>query len=172
METALISIVSLALIIISSVTMMLTSFTSFSSITDSLKTIEKESDIRRRTDISVTVPQNYEGGTVELFVSNDGHINLGNFSDWDIFIRYQSGEIDYLDYTENSEPAGGQWTLESIYLTENITVSEVFDSAILNPGESAKLLVNPGAEIPRSTYSLVTVSTFNGVVSQCHLYRP
>ncbi len=172
METALISIVSVALIIIASVTMMLTSFTSFSSITDSLKTVEKESDVRRRTEISVNAPQNYEGGIIELYVSNDGHINLGDFSDWDILIRYQNGGIAYLDYTENTEPAGGQWSLESIYLSENITVSEVFDSAILNPGESAKLLINPGTEISQGSYGLVTVSTFNGVVSQCHLYRP
>lgn len=171
MESALVSIVSVALIIVASVTMMLSSFSSINSIMDSWKKIEEETDIKRRTDIAAVPPENYSGGIIELLVENEGETNLSNFDEWDIIARYQTGGIYYINYTE-SDPGSNQWTLEGIYLTDNTSTPEIFDTNILNPGESARLNINLAPEIASGETAMIITSTNNGVTSQCLVSCP
>ena len=171
MESALVSIISVALVIVSSVTMMVSSITSFTSIMESWEVMEEEADFIRRTDIAAQPPDSYDGGIIELLVSNEGNTSLSSFSKWDVIARYQTGGIYYIQYTEESSPGSNQWTIEGIYLTDNTSVSEIFDPDILNPGESARLNINLSPEIDPGDTGLIITSTSQGVTSQCMVSR-
>jgi hypothetical protein len=171
MESALVSIISVALVIIASVTMMVTSFSSINSVMESWQLMEKEADIIRRTDISARPPDSYNGGIIEVMVSNEGETMLSSFDKWDVIARYQTGGISYVEYTENPVPGGNQWSLEGIYLTDNTSVPEIFDYNVLNPGESARLYINLSPGLDPGDTGLITASTSNGVTSQCMVSR-
>ncbi len=172
METALISLVSVALVIIATVTMMMTSLQSASTVTDSWRQIERQASSIRRTEIAAVPPENYSGGSVNLTVRNEGQVNVGNFPHWDVIAQYQAGGISYIAYTDNAIPGSNQWTVEGIYLSDNITINEVFDPNILNPGETMKMVINLDPEIGAGDTGRITLSTPNGVTSQCLVTRP
>lgn len=171
MESALVSVVCVALIIISSVTMMVSSFTSVSTIVESWQQMEKEADNIRRTDISSIPPENYTGGIIDVFVSNEGETNLMSFEEWDVISRFQEGGICYINYTDNPVPDINEWTVEGLYLSDNVSMSEIFDPDILNPEESAHLIINLDPEIAAGGTGLISISTENGVTSQCLISR-
>ncbi len=172
MESALISLVSVALVIIATVTMMMSALVSTSTITDSWKQMEQRAEDIRRTEITTVPPENYAGGTIDLMVRNEGQTNLGDFSHWDIIAQYQAGGIYYIDYTDNATPGNNEWTVEGLYLSDNTSLPELFDFNILNPGETAKLYIKLNPEIGAGTNGKITAVTSNGVTSQCLVSRP
>lgn len=172
METALISLVSVALVIIATVTMMMTTLQSVSTITDSWKQMDQLAGSIRRTEIVAVPAENYTGGLVNLTVRNAGQVNLGSFPHWDVIAQYQNGGISYIAYTGNAIPGSNEWVVEGIYLTDNITISEVFDPNILNPGETMKVVINLDPEISAGETGRITISAPNGVTSQCLVIRP
>jgi hypothetical protein len=167
MESALISIVTVGLVIVAAVTMMMNSFSSATILSDSWKEMEQQAEDIRRTDIAAMPPDSYTGGNINLLVSNEGQTKLTDFNQWDVIARYETGVIAYINYTDNTSPESNQWTVEGIYQSDNVSVPEVFDTNILNPGETAKLTVNLDPEIAENEYGLITVSAPNGVTSQC-----
>lgn len=171
MESALISMVSVALVIVASVTMMMSSFTSITSIMESWQEMEKKAELIRRTEISIRPPENYNGGVVDVYIENEGETNLSLFDKWDVIVRHQTGGVSYIEYTENPVPGPNQWRLEGLFLTDNTSISEIFDYNILNPGESARLNINISPEIEPGEAWLITASTSNGVASQCMVSR-
>ena len=117
MESLLISLISVALVIVATVTMTISTFGSTVKITDSLLKMEQQSDAIRHTAITVTPPANYSGGNINLMVANDGQTNLSDFANWDLMVEYQSGDIKYLDYTTNTSPSANQWTVYGIFMS-------------------------------------------------------
>lgn len=170
MESILISLVSVALIIIATVTMTISTFGAAITVTDSWNEIEQRTEEIRRTSIDVTPPDSYAGGNINLMVTNDGQTDLSDFTHWDIIVEYQTGSIRYIDYTPDA-PGDNQWTLEGIYLTSNTSTAELFDFNILNPGETANLTINLNPEIGAGEHGKITVSTPNGVTAQCIVSR-
>ena len=160
MESALISLVSVALV------MMMSAFSSASMVADSWKQMEQQAENIRRTEITAVPPENYGGGIINLMVRNDGQTNLDDFRHWDIIAQYQAGNIYYVAYTDNASPGSNEWTVEGIYLSDNTSISEVFDHNILNPGETVKLYINLDPEIGAGENGRITASTPNGVTSQ------
>ncbi len=172
MESALISLVSVALVIIATMTMMMSAFSSASTVVDSWKQMEQQAEQIRRTEITAVPPENYGGGIISLMVRNDGQTDLNDFNHWDIIAQYQAGGIYYIDYTDNATPVSNEWTVEGIYLSSNTSAPELFDFNILNPGETANLTINLNPEISAGENGKLTVSTPNGVTSQCIVTRP
>jgi hypothetical protein len=171
MESALVSMVCLALIIISSVTLAVSSFTSMNTIVESWHQMEEEADNIRRTDISSIPPENYTGGIIDLLISNEGETDLLVFDEWDVIAQYQAGRICYIDYTENPNPGINEWTIEGLYLSENLSISEIYYPNILNPHESARLRINLDPEFSIGETGLISTSTENGVTSHCLITR-
>jgi hypothetical protein len=171
MESLLVSLVSIALTVIATITITMTVLTSAVTMTDSWSKMEKSSEEIRRTSIAVTPPSDYYGGNITLSVANDGQINLGDFDSWDIIADFPDGRAQYLAYTTNTTPAANQWVLEGIYMTGNVTASEVFDMNTLNPCETAILKLNLSPQIESQNYGRLTVSTPNGISSQTIVSR-
>ncbi len=169
METILVSIVSMALIIISTLTVTATTLRSASRMADAWKTMEDKSINVRNTDIHALPPAEYSGGLIELTVQNEGDVNLSDFAFWDVIIQDQSGDSTYLSLATTCPPGPGDWAISSITVTDRRP--EVFDPGILNPGEMMIVLMNPAHEIDTGEMMRIIVSTPNGVTSQCYITR-
>lgn len=163
METTIVSLVSTAMIIIATLTMAMTSFSSANKIADSWKNMEQQAGDIRRTEISLEQPNPYTGGNLEPMVLNTGQTNLSQFRLWDVILQRQSGGASHIEYTDLS-PAGNQWTVGGFYLTDGS--AEVFDPGILNPDEKMTLVINPALEVSENETVRLTVTTPNGVTSQ------
>ena len=167
MESLLVSIISVALVVVATVTMTMNLFSSTVSITDSWKKLEAHVESVQRTAIQVIPPASYNGGEIELMVANTGQTSLSDFAHWDLIADYQSGHTSYLSYTTDPAPGDNEWTLTGIFLTTNSTKPEVFDINILNNMESARIVLNLMPVVGNGESVRFTVSTDNGVTSQC-----
>ena len=169
METALISIVAIALIIVSTVTMTMGMFQSATGLAHSWQQMEQQAGSIRRTEISVVPPQNYKGGLIDLTVLNEGHTNLDDFPNWDVIAQYEYSSLSYIAYSESYPPGYNEWTVNGIYITGN--GPELFDPDILDPGEEMTLVINLQPEIENNETARITVTTPNGVTSTCYVIR-
>ncbi len=168
MSNAIVALVVIALMLTAVLTWSGTAFTSFDSVSQSLKQTAQSTQEAARTDITVIQTQGNES-FVKVYVLNSGGVHLAQFAEWDVLVQYYDASGDYhldqLSYTEDSSPADGQWTIINIYTDESLGQGEVFEPGILNPGEVMFMRLGlaplPGA----STTNLVTVSTANGVAT-------
>jgi Archaebacterial flagellin len=168
-ENVLISIISLALIVVSTLAVAFSSFKSANEMANAWKTMEQQSSTMARTQIAAVAPSNYQGGTIDLTVQNDGQVDLLDYENWDVIIQYQSGGATYLTYESGSPLAAGEWTMSGIYVSGGSP--EVFDPGILNPGEYMILSIDPDQAIGSGQMVKLTVSTPNGVTAQCYVTR-
>ena len=172
METALISLICVAIIIMGTVTTVMSSFQAASTVTESLKEMEMQAEDVRRTEIDVLDNNDVGDGDIYITVENEGQTNLAQFSKWDVIAMYQDGGTDYstyLEYTTDNPPGNNRWTVEGIYLPNDDP--EAWDPDILNPGEKVKLLIDLNPLMAKKTYGRITASTPNGVTSQAVIYR-
>lgn len=169
METVLISLVSIALVIISMLTMSMSYLQSADTTADSWRQMAQQVGNIIRTEIVATSPASYGGGVVNLTVANEGQTDLGDFSYWDVIVQYQNGQTNYIAHTEYP-PGSNQWAVEGIYQSDNVT--ELFDLNLLNPGEEMIVAINLNPEIGEGTTGKITIVTPNGVTSQCLVSRP
>jgi hypothetical protein len=167
METTLVSLVSIALIVISAVTMTVSAFQSANKLADSWKTMEKVSSSAARTEITATAPENYSGGILDLTVINEGQINLSDFPRWDVIILFQSGTSRYLTYADTCPPGDNQWAVKGIYMADGLP--EVFDRNILNPGEKMIVSASLIPEIGIGEMARATLATPNGITALCYV---
>ena len=164
METILVSLVSLALIIVSFVSMEINTLQSTNKIADSLKQAEAQSGELIRTNIMALPPAGYSGGAIELTVRNDGQTNLSEFTKWDVIVQYQTGDFSYLTYTPTYPANNGQWAVKGIYTANGSP--ETFDPGILDPGEQMVVSFYLDRNLDPGQSCEITVSTPNGVKSQ------
>jgi len=169
MESILIFFVSLTLIIVSSVTMAMSTVNSTARLSESYKVMQTKTESARRTEIVSLPPQDYSGGTIDLTVKNEGQVNISDFGRWDVIIEEPAGNAAYLTYSASYPPGNNQWAVEGIYVVDD--VSEVFDINILNPGEQAVIGIDPGEMLDPGETIKITLSTSDGVTSQCYVTR-
>jgi archaellum component FlaG (FlaF/FlaG flagellin family) len=172
METALITLICVAIIIVGTVTTVMTSVQSATTLSESLKEMEEQAADIRRTEIDAI--DNVDVGDDDIYVTvvNDGQTDLVQFPKWDVIAQYESSGTDYstyLEYTADIDPGDNQWTVEGIYLPDD--TPEVMDLNILNPGEKVVLRIGLSPLMDSTKYGRMTVSTPNGVTSQSLLYR-
>ena len=169
METIIVSVVSMALIIISTLVVTVSTFQSANKMADAWKSMEERSSVVRQTIIRVSTPDSYQGGLINLTVKNEGNANLGDLPRWDAIIQHQSGNAYYLEYSDTYPPGPGEWAVEGIFIT--VGTPEVFDLNILNPGEQMTVAINPSQELGIGETARVMLSTPNGVTTQGYITR-
>jgi hypothetical protein len=165
MESALVCFISIALIIVSTVTMTFNTVSSAAKLSGTWKDMQEKANSIRRTEIVSLPPDNYSGGTIDLTVKNEGQVNIHNFACWDIIATGQDGNARYLTYSASYPPGDSQWAVKGIYISDN--VPEVFDLNILNPAEQVVVGLNPNGVINEGQTIKVIVATAEGVTSQC-----
>jgi hypothetical protein len=171
METALISLVCVALLIIGTVTTVFTSFKAATSVSDSLKQMEEKAATIRRTDITATVTGT-QGNVITAWVTNIGQTRLADFAGWDVIARYTAGGTPYVTYLTQdtaSPPGNNMWASDGIYLIGGNP--EVFEPDILNNGEKIKILIKLSPALSNGESVLLTFSTEYGVTAECQYTR-
>jgi hypothetical protein len=165
MESILISFVTLVLIIVSTVTLTMNSINSAAKLSDSWKAMQEKTNSIRRTEIVSIPPQTYAGGIIDLVVKNSGQVNVNDFAHWDVILEVQDSSANSVMYSANYPPGDNQWAAKGIFVSDN--VAEVFDLNILNPGEQIAVGINPGEIIQEGKTIKITISTAEGVTTQC-----
>jgi len=138
MSNAIVALFVIALMIIAALTWSQAAFSSFDSVSQSLKQMAQTTQEVNRTSISIIDAQK-QGANVEVAVHNSGEIHLAQFADWDVLVQYYDATDGYhiqrLVYTENSDPGDNEWTVNTIYSDQGMTQEELFEPGILNPGQ-------------------------------------
>jgi hypothetical protein len=164
METIMVSLVTIGLIIVSTLTMLTSSFHAAATLSDSWKEMEAKASSIRNTHI-VAVSSNYTGDNIVLTIENQGATDLGDFPSWDVIAAYEDGTTEYMVYTGYPPQGSGKWAVEGIYMTGGS--DEKFDPWILNPGEGMKMVLNLSYPVSDNETVRVTIAAPNGVTSQC-----
>ncbi|MBM3155746.1 MAG: hypothetical protein FJ004_00490 [Chloroflexi bacterium] len=166
MSNAIVALFVIALMIIAALTWSQAAFSSFDSVSQSLKQMAQTTQEVNRTDISILDAQK-QGANVEVAVHNSGEVRLAQFADWDVLVQYYDANGDYyirrLAHTDNSDPGDNEWTVNTIYSDQGMTQGEVYEPGILNQGEVAQLKLKLSPQTGNGTTNLVSISTFNGV---------
>ena len=168
METAILSLISMAIILAGTMTMAQSTLTSLDATSASWRQAEERMGEIRRTELSeVSVTLSGGGTLIDVTLSNKGEVSLNNFKRWDLVINYTGSDNSY--YIKGLAHTDGvlgdnQWRLSGVYLTAT-TSPEIFEPNIFNPEEEAvfQIKLNPAVK-PGST-NLLEVVTPNGVVT-------
>ena len=173
MENAIIAVISIAIILGGTLSLMLASIPSIDTLSTSWKEMTQQVGDMRRTEIAT---DNYTvsdaGARVDLTIRNDGEVSLGDFDSWDVIIKHYSDNGSYsvawLPYTSSNPPGNNEWTVDGIYFNGS---AETIEPNILNPGEDAKILMQLNPSVGENTTNCVTISTPNGVDSRVIFQR-
>ncbi len=175
METAIVSIICIALIVVGGMTMSQGFLSSADSTMVGVEAISGRDGEIMRTELSpLTADVGPAGRTVEVALRNSGQVKLSSFSKWDIIVEYYSLDGTYhtawLPYAGGT-PGDNEWTVEGIYLSAENQTAEVFEPGILSPGEEMVIEARLNPPVKKNTTGDVLVSTPNGVPNSISFTR-
>ncbi|MFC1967494.1 hypothetical protein ACFLV2_02530 [Chloroflexota bacterium] len=164
METAIVSLVCIALVVFGGMTMSQGFLSSVDSTTVGLEEISQRGEEIMRTELSPTgTSVNGSRSLVNINLENSGQTKLYNFEKWDIIVQYYDDGGGYhtvwLPYTEGT-PDNNEWTVQWIHLNGE---TETFEPNVLNPGEEISLQAKVDPVIGVDTINMVVVATPNGI---------
>ncbi len=171
METAVVSLVCIALIVFGGMTMSRGFITSVDSTAMALDKMGQRDEKILRTELSPTNATLNSSTDLHITLRNSGQTKLADFDRWDVIVQYHDSVgvyyITWLPYTAGV-PGSNQWRNYAIYQDG---LPEVFEPNILNPGEDMEIEANLSPAVGRHTTNLVVVSTSNGIPASIVFYR-
>lgn len=144
MDSVLPALLAVTILLLASLFIGRSGFSSFQVLGDSWQDAEARSVERVRSDISLT-SIDASGSDIDVTVQNDGATEVVDFSRMDVVVQYTGGGttyVKYLDFTTESAPQpDDSWRVLSIN-------NDVIDPRVLNGGESmtVRLVLNPVAD--------------------------
>ena len=168
METALAALIIITIVLFGALTIAHTFLSAQDVILTSWREMETRLGERTRTELSaIGTEVKSSGAIVEITLRNTGTTKLADFDQWDVIVQYYTAsgtyEIDWLSYTEVSDPGNGQWTVVGIYLDAAGAVSEIYEPGIVNPGEEVVLRARVLPAVGPNSTNLATVAVANGI---------
>ncbi|MBN1190643.1 MAG: hypothetical protein JXA46_12890 [Dehalococcoidales bacterium] len=164
METAFVSIICVALLVIGGMTMSRGFLSSIDNTSANIDSISQRNEQRMRTNITVEEVTQPAANQLEIHMDNIGQVKLAEFAKWDVIVHHRDNANEYyvtwLPYTVSS-PGNNEWTVEGIYTDAGLP--EVFEPGILNPDEELVLEAKISPPIKSESDNLVIVTTPNGV---------
>jgi hypothetical protein len=157
MDSVLPSVLGITALLLSSLVLGRSGFTSFRVLSDSWQGATKQSIQRLQSDIAITsVSRN--GGGVDLVIKNDGVTPMVDFSKVDVVVQYNSGNVTYAKYipfTIATPQPDDTWQVLAI-------VDDVVDPRVLNTGESMSIRIelNP---VPDTANNWIQITTEQGI---------
>lgn len=165
MENAIVALISTALIILSSVIMMLSTLQSTSKMAASWQAMNTEFNNISATSISAETDAEYFGGAFVIRVPNNGQNNLCDFPMWDVIAQFEDGTATYLTYVPGTTAGNNEWAVAGINIAPG--QSEIFDPGILNPEEYLRMEIKLYPELALYASARITVATPVGVKARC-----
>lgn len=171
METAIVSIICIALVVFGGMTMSNGFITTLDTGTAGIEEVgERNNEIMRTelTPVSTNITLIPGADPLEIVLENSGQTKIANFEKWDIFVHYFDDGGDYLvqwlPYVNGAKDPY-EWDVGWIKLNGQ---PEIFDPDVLNPGEQImiKTLLEPSVGV--NTTNMIVISTPSGVT--CSTY--
>jgi hypothetical protein len=163
METALVSIICIALIVFGGMTMSQGFMTSVDASTTGLEEMGQRDETIMRTELTSVDTSISANGTLEITIENSGHTKLADFDKWDVIVQYYDGASNYnttwLPYVSGA-PGNNQWTVSWIQLNG---AAEIFEPNVFNPGEQLKITAQIDPSAGAGTTNMAVVATPNGI---------
>jgi hypothetical protein len=171
METAIVSIICIALIAFGGMTMSRGFMTSVDTSTTNLDSIGQRNEAIMRTEIiplDAAVPS---GNTLEITVENSGQTRLADFDKWDVIVQYYDGtgtyHIVWLPYTQDTL-GDNEWEVAWIHYNG---APEAFEPNVLNPKEQMLIRARLNPTVGSGTTNMAVVSTPNGITASTYFSR-
>ena len=168
MDTAIISIICIALIVFGGMTMSQGFITSVDASTTGLEEISQRDEDMIRTALTPITTDMPSADTLELTLENTGQTRLSDFEAWDIIVQYYDGtgtyHIEWLPYTEGTL-GDNQWEVVWIRLNGG---NEVFEPGVLNPEEEITVRAQLNPSVGANTTNMVVTSTPSGVTASTY----
>jgi len=171
METAIVSIICIALVLFGGMTMSQGFMTSVDASTTGLEEIGQRDETIMRTELtpistSLSTPSGPD--PLEIILENTGQTKLADFNKWDVIVQYYDRDgnyiVEWLPYTE--ETAGTyEWEVVWINLDGQ---AETFEPNVLNAGEQIMIRTWLYPSVGSGTTNMVTISTPSGVTASTH----
>ena len=160
MENIFVSIVCLAVLLLGMGTLALGSFNSADAMVYAMKEEESQAASIRQTSISSVSSTTYSAGTrADLYLDNTGQEALYDYGKWDVIVRYQNGNVQWLPYG-SSTPG---WSVKSILIDGR---TEVFNPQIFDPSETIILTLKLQPAVSDNSTNVATVATRYGVSAE------
>jgi hypothetical protein len=163
METAIVSLLCIALVVFGGMTMSQGFMTSVDASTTGLEEIGQRDETIMRTELSSVSASQPAANTLEVTLENSGQTKLADFDKWDVIVQYYDGTGTYyskwLPYTEGTL-GDDEWEVVWIQLDGE---AEVFEPNVLNPGEQIKIRAQLEPSVGAGTTNMVVVATANGI---------
>ncbi len=168
METAVISIICIALIAFGGMTMSQGFMTSVDTGTTGLDNIGQQNETIMRTELTPLSTSLPMGNTLDIILENSGQTRLADYDNWDVIVQYydDSGiyHILWLPYTEDIL-GDNEWQVAWIHLDGT---DEVYEPNILNPREQIKIRAQLNPAPGAGTTNMAVVATPNGITASTY----
>ncbi len=171
MSNVIVSIFTIALIMVAVLILALASISSTDRVLVSWDGMVQRDGGRDRTELTL-IDADITGTStnVDISILNSGQTALRDYANWDVVIQYyatssnQGLSVSWLTPATTTPPCPpGQWTVSGLYLDADALEPEVYDPNVFNPGEEMIMRLNITPAIPADTDNLVTIGAPNGV---------
>ena len=171
MDTAIVSLICIALVVFGGMTMSNGFMTSLDASTAGLQELSERGDNLMRTELSpVSTNITLIAGPdpLEVILENTGQTKIADFEKWDIIVQYFDDsaqyQVQWLPFVEGtSEPY--EWDVGWIKMNGQ---PEVFDPGVLNPGEQIMITTLLDPSVGANTTNMIVISTPGGIT--CSTY--
>jgi archaeal flagellar protein FlaF len=165
METALVSLICIALIVFGGMTMAQGFFTSVDASTTRLAEVGQRNETMIRTGLTPVSTNMSASNTLEVILGNSGQTKLADFGKWDVIVQYRDDVGNYyskwLPYTD-APLADNQWQLAGILLNG---APEVIEPGVLNPEEQLEIRAQLNPSVGDGTINMIVIATPDGVTA-------
>jgi len=166
METAIVSIICIALIVVGGMTMSKSFLSSVDTTAVGLEEVSNRDKNILRTSLSIISASQTAENILRVRMENIGQVKLNDFDKWDIIVHYYDSSGNYhvkwLPYTDYSLE-DNEWTKDGIYIDSALLTAEAFEPEILNPDEEMIIRAQLNPVVGIDTVNTVIISTSNGV---------
>ena len=168
METAIVSIICIALVVFGGMTMSQGLMTSVDASTSGFEDIGRVNEDIMRTEFTPVTVSLPALDTLEITLENTGQTKITDFDKWDVIVQYYDGisnyHVEWLPYIEGT-PGNNEWEVVWIRLDGE---DEVFEPNVFNPGEQILLRAKVSPAIGSDTTNMVIVATPAGITASTY----
>jgi len=165
METAITSLIVVALIVLTLVGLSQAALTAQANIAASSGQMQERLGERARTNINAlsaqALPADAAGASVQVTLKNTGSVKLASFDQWDVILQSNDGTKTQARWYPFGNSAN-QWQ-ETIFQSAAALTPEVIEPGILDPGEEMIVTINVSPAVALGTTNLAIITTPNGI---------
>ncbi len=171
METAIVSIICIALIVFGGMTMSQGFMTSVDASTVGLEEVGQRDETIMRTELtpistSLSTPSGPD--PLEIVLENTGQTKLADFDKWDVIVQYyDTGSEYHVVWLPYNEDTAGTYEWEVVWIQVD-GEPEIFEPNVLNPGEQMMIRTWLYPSVGYGTTNMVIISTPSGVTASTY----